>query len=102
MQVNISSVHFKADKKLLGFIKSKIEKLSGLYGNVLGSEVKLRLENTSTAENKIAEIKLMIKGSDLFAKKQGKTFEESTDLAVEALRRQLKRHKGKIEDITRK
>lgn len=102
MQVIISSLHFKADKKLLDFIKSKVEKLSDIYNNVLGSEVKLKLDNTSDGENKVTEIKLMIKGYDLFAKKQSKSFEESTDLAVEALKRQLKKHKGKIVDKTRK
>jgi len=39
---------------------------------------------------------LKIPGNDLFAKKQSDSFEESTDIAVEALRRQLKKHKEKI------
>lgn len=102
MQVNISSVHFKADKKLLSFIKTRVEKLSGIFDSVLGSEVKLRLDNTNAGENKITEIRLLIKGDDLFAKKQSKSFEEATDMAVEALRRQLKKHKGKLVDKTRK
>lgn len=102
MQVIISSLHFKADKKLLEFIKTKVEKLSDIYNDVLGGEVKLKINNSSNGENKVTEIKLMIKGYDLFAKKQSKSFEESTDLAVEALRRQLKKHKGKIVDKVRK
>ncbi len=44
---------------------------------------------------KIAEIKLLVPGNDLFAKRQCKTFEEATDQAVEALRRQLKKKKEK-------
>lgn len=96
MQINISSVHFKADKKLLAYIKEKVDKLSNFYDNVLGSDVVLKVSNTSNRENKIAEIKLLIRGEDLFAKKQSKSFEEATDMAVEALRRQLKKYKGKI------
>lgn len=95
MRVNINSVHFKADKKLLTFINEKVEKLSQLYDGVIGSEVMLKVDNNDSRENKIAEIKLIIPGKDLYAKKQSKSFEESTDTAVEALRRQLKKHKEK-------
>ncbi|MCF8227460.1 MAG: ribosome-associated translation inhibitor RaiA [Bacteroidales bacterium] len=102
MNVNISSVHFKADKKLLSFIQNKIDKLSNYYDGVLGGDVKLKLENGSNPENKITEIKILIKGEDLFAKKQSKSFEEATDQAVEALRRQLRKYKGKIVEKNRK
>jgi putative sigma-54 modulation protein len=96
MKVNINSVHFKADKKLLDFVNEKVEKLSGMYNGVIGSDVILKLENKETPDNKIAEIRLFIKGNDLYAKKQSKTFEEATDTAIEALRRQLSKYKEKI------
>lgn len=95
MNVNIQSVKFKADRKLEAFINEKVAKLSSIYDGVIGSEVTLKLENSDTQENKVAEIRLIIRGHDLFAKKQCKTFEEATDIAVEALRRQLRKHKGK-------
>lgn len=82
MQVNISSIHFKADKKLLSFIENKVKKLSNFYDNVLGSDVVLKVDNNGKPENKVTEIRLLIKGEDLFAKKQSKSFEESTDMAV--------------------
>ena len=93
MKVNITSVHFKADKKLEDFIEKKVNKLSITNEDVLGTEVRLKLDNSESRENKIAEIKISIKGQHLFAKKQSKTFEEATDTAVEALRRQLIKHK---------
>jgi putative sigma-54 modulation protein len=96
MRVNINAVHFKTDKKLDQFITDKVEKLSGVYDGIIGSEVTLRLEKNEAVENKIAEIRLLVRGSDLFAKKQSKSFEEATDTAVEALRRQLTRHKEKM------
>ena len=96
MRVNINSIHFKADKKLLEFINEKIEKLGIIYDGVLGSEVSLKLENSDDRDNKVAEIRLIIPGYDLYAKKQSKSFEESTDIAIEALRRQLKKHKEKV------
>ena len=93
MKVNITSVHFKADKKLEDFIEKKVNKLSNTYEGVLGTNVTLKLDNAESKENKITEIKVNLRGQHLFVKKQSKTFEEATDVAVEALRRQLTRHK---------
>ena len=95
MRVNINSVHFKADRKLVSFVNEKLEKLSQFYDGIIGSEVSLKLENGETPDNKISEIRLMIPGQNLYAKKQAKTFEESTDSAVEALRIQLIKYKEK-------
>jgi putative sigma-54 modulation protein len=95
MQIEIRSIHFKVDRKLEDFIKDKLEKLSQFYDGVLGAEVSLKLDNNDSAENKIAEIKLNVKGSDLYAKKQSKSFEESTDSVAEALRRQIIKYKDK-------
>jgi putative sigma-54 modulation protein len=98
MKVNlkVSSVHFDADKKLIEFIHEKVDKLATQFDKIIDGEVILKVENSSDDENKVAEIKLLIPGSDMFAKKQSKSFEEATDMAVEALRRQLKKHKEKI------
>jgi putative sigma-54 modulation protein len=97
MNVNINSVKFKTDKRLEDFINEKVDKLSGVYDGILGSEVTLKIDNVETPDNKIAEIRLLIKGNDLFAKKQSKTFEEATDNAVDALRKQLDKHKGRFQ-----
>jgi putative sigma-54 modulation protein len=96
MRVKINSVHFKTDKKLDDFISEKMDKLISLHDNIIGGEVTLRVDNTDEPANKIAEIKLQVPGNDLFARKQSKSFEEATDTAVEALRRQLTKHKEKL------
>ncbi len=96
MNIQINTVKFKVDKKLKIFIEDKVEKLTSLYDGVFRSDITLRLENNENLENKIAEIRLNIPGYDLFAKKQCKTFEESIDTAVEALRKQLIKHKQKV------
>jgi len=99
VNVKISSVHFDADKKLIQFIQERIDKLSLFYDKIIDGEVILKVENSNNTENKVAEIKLLIPGNDIFAKKQCKSFEEATDNAVEALRRQLKKHKEKIRKV---
>jgi putative sigma-54 modulation protein len=95
MDIKIHSVHFDADQKLVDFVENKVGKLDQFYDNIIGAEVFLRVEKGQSPENKLAEIKLQIPGSDLFAKKQTDTFEESTDLAVDALRKQLTKRKAK-------
>jgi len=96
MDIKIHSIRFDADVKLLNFIKGKVDKLVLFYDDIIGAEVFLRLDNSQDLENKVVEIRLTIPGNELFAKRQTKTFEESTDLAVEALRRQIRKHKTKL------
>ncbi|MEA3505249.1 MAG: ribosome-associated translation inhibitor RaiA [Bacteroidota bacterium] len=96
MNVQINSVSFKADQKLQDFINNKMGKLSHFYNKVLGSEVTLRVDANEKPDNKIVEIRLLIKGSDLFAKKQCSSFEEALDQAIEALKKQIDKHKEKL------
>jgi putative sigma-54 modulation protein len=99
MKVTISSLHFKADVKLEEFIREKVGKFPALFDGVLGCDVTLRLDAASNNENKIAEIRVVIPGKDLFSKKQAKTFEEAIDNTVDALKRQLKKHKEKLKGL---
>ena len=96
MKVTINPVHFKADSKLEEFITQKVEKVCAKYNEIIDAEVSLKLDNTDTPENKIADIRLVLKGDDLFASKQSKSFEEAIDTAVDALKKQLEKYKGKF------
>ena len=96
MTINIQSVHFTADKKLIDFVNEKVEKLNTYYDGIINSEVTLRLDKSSTSDNKISEIKMLGRGHEFFAKKQCATFEEATDQVCEALRSQIKKHKDKV------
>jgi putative sigma-54 modulation protein len=96
MQLQVHSIHFDADQKLIDFINEKVGKLEQYHDQIIGGEVYLKLEKSDSKENKIAEIKIFVPGKDLFSKRQCKTFEESIDAAVEALRRQIRRHKAKL------
>lgn len=96
MDVKVNSVNFTADQKLVSFVNDKVSKLTLFFDNIISGEVFLKVDRDQEGENKVAEVKLSIPGKELFAKKQCKSFEEATDLAVEALRRQVRRHKGKL------
>jgi putative sigma-54 modulation protein len=95
MNIQIHSVRFDADKKLIDFVHHKLDKLTQYGEDIVNAEVYLRLDKDQEKENKISEIKLDLSGKPLFAKKQSKTFEEATDDAIDALKVQITRHKQK-------
>jgi putative sigma-54 modulation protein len=95
MNIQIHSVRFDADKKLVDFVHQKLEKLTQFDEEIVNAEVYLRLDKDQERENKITEIKLELPGGPLFAKKQTKSFEEATDEAIDALKKQITKHKQK-------
>jgi putative sigma-54 modulation protein len=95
MNIQIHSVRFDADQKLIDFVNQRLEKLTQFAEDIVNAEVYLRLDKDQERENKISEIKVELPGGPLFAKKQSKTFEEATDEAMDALKKQITKHKQK-------
>ncbi len=95
MNIQIHSIHFDADSKLIDFITKKTEKLSQFSDSIIASEVFLKIDKASDGSNKVVEIKLNIPGNDLFVKRQCQTFEEAADECSEALRQQIIKRKEK-------
>ncbi len=93
MRVQTQSIHFDADVKLIDFIEQRLSKLEKFYDQIIIADVKLRLENNGQVRDKVAEIILEVPGSTLVAKDSDKSFEVAIDSTIEALRRQLKKHK---------
>ena len=103
MNIQIHSIHFDANKKLINLINKKIQKLNHFFDAIIGSEVYLKVDKATTTENKVVEIKLRVPGNDLFVKRQCQSFEEATDECTDALRQQLKKRKEKTRrSLTRK
>jgi putative sigma-54 modulation protein len=97
MKIDIQSIHFDADQKLLDFIKAKAEKLEHFYQGHLDLIVFLRLEKSNTQENKLVEMKLMVNGQVLYVEQNNKTFESALDLAIDSLVVQLKKFKERAQ-----
>jgi putative sigma-54 modulation protein len=95
MKVTINSIHFDADQKLLDFIDKKVNKLSTFDNGIISAQVYLKVEPVEQFLNKKAEIKLHSSDGEMFAGKQCNSFEEATDLAIDALRKQILRLKEK-------
>ena len=95
MDFKVNTVNFSADEKLIAYIKEKVKKLEIIFDHIIASEVYLRVDKNESKENKIVEIKILLPGNELFAKKQCKSFEEATELVVTALKKQIEKHKNK-------
>jgi putative sigma-54 modulation protein len=91
MNIIIESPDFKAKQELHEFIHEKLSPFGGRNPKVIGAEVKLKLENSTSGENKICEVRLQIPGNDLFASRQNSTFEEAVRETVRALEKQMEK-----------
>lgn len=97
MNIQIQTVHFDADSKLIEHVNKKIDKLKTFHDNILDVEVYLKLDNVvHQVKDKIAEIKVLIPKHTFFVKHESKVFEESFDVAFDALVNQIKKRKEKI------
>ena len=95
MNIQIQAVHFTADRQLKEFINKKVEKLMSIDDGIINADVYLKLDKPESYNNKIVEINLHSSLGEYFAKKQANSFEESTDLVSQALRKQIIKHKEK-------
>src|SRR6185369_10605149 len=97
MNVNIQTVHFDADSKLVKHINQKMGKLNTFHDRIIKVDVFLKLDNVvHKIKDKIAEIRVDVPRHSFFVKCSSKSFEESFDNAVESLVNQIKRKKQKL------
>lgn len=95
MQVQVQSIHFKADEALVRFIEDKLQKLTLFHPGIQSADVHLRLDRDDERENKRVEVKLGLPGPALHSGRRSKSFEGAMTEVVEALRRQLEKARGK-------
>ena len=97
MEIRIQSIHFDADVKLLEFTKKKVQKLQTFHDRIQDADVYFKLDkNSAVVKDKVVDISINIPGSTLHASDTAKSFEEAVDGSVEALIRQLQKHKEKL------
>jgi putative sigma-54 modulation protein len=97
MKVDIQSIHFDADQKLLDFINKKIEKVGTYYEDIRSIDIYLRLEKDAEKDNKTVEVKINLNHNPIFAKEHSSTFEAATDMVLDKLVAQVKKHKEKLQ-----
>ena len=96
MNVKIQSVKFDADKKLIDFVNAKMSKLERFAEDAVGAEVIMKVDKDNDHGNKVVTIILSVPGNDLVAEERAKTFEEALDESIEALKKQIAKHKERF------
>lgn len=97
MNVQIQSVKFDADTRLVEFVNAKMAKLDRFAERSTGADVILKLDKDVEKGNKIATISLYMPGEELVATHQARSFEEAIDEAIDALKHQIEKFKAKVE-----
>lgn len=95
MKIHINYIDMEPDTRLNEFIQRKVDKLETFHDRIVDGEVFLKRSNNNTVENAVAELKINIPGSSLFAREQAKSFEAGIDACTEAVRRQINKFKGR-------
>lgn len=95
MEINIQSINFTADQKLIEYINKRLAKLKTFYEGILDATVYLKVVNDTHNNNKFLEVKMNVSHQTLFCSEQCRTFECAIDLAFESLKVQLVKYKEK-------
>ncbi|MBO7397187.1 MAG: ribosome-associated translation inhibitor RaiA [Bacteroidales bacterium] len=91
--INVKSLKFDADEKLLDFIQKKVEKVEKFFDNMGDIDVILSL--LPDAQNKNVKLQTHIPGEDLIIERNARTFEEAVTEAADALKERIVRAKEK-------
>lgn len=96
MDINLQTVKFDADKKLVEFVEKKLSKLERFAERATGADVVLKLDKDAEKGNKVVSITIHNPGGDLMTEQRAKTFEEAVDSALDVLKRQAEKNKEKF------
>ncbi|HOV84095.1 MAG TPA: ribosome-associated translation inhibitor RaiA [Paludibacteraceae bacterium] len=96
MKLRIQAINFEATSALESYVNKKLAKLEKLTDDIFNVDVYLKLLKSSTGVNKEVEIKVSIPNVEFFSSKVCETFEEATDLCIDAIEKQIKKHKEKF------
>lgn len=96
MNVNIQTVRFDADSRLIDYVNRKLQKLDTFHDRIIKVSVFLKLDNVvHTIKDKVAEIRIHVPRHEFFVKATSKSFEGSFDNAFDSIVNQIKRKKEK-------
>ena len=91
--INVKSLKFNADEKLLDFIDKKVGKVEKFFDNMGDIDVTLSL--LPEAENKCVKLQTHMPGEEIVIERNARTFEEAVTEAADALKEKIVRAKEK-------
>ena len=89
--INVKSLKFDADEKLLAFVEKKVGKVEKFFDNLGDIDVTLSL--SPEPENKVVRLQTRVPGEDLVIERNAKTFEEAVTEAADAMKEKIVRAK---------
>ncbi len=95
MNVQIQSVKFDADSRLVEFVEAKMAKLEKFSERIVSADVIMKVDKDHEKGNKVATITLYMPGEDLVGHGRARSFEEAVDECIEELKRQIVKQKEK-------
>jgi ribosomal subunit interface protein len=91
--INVKSLKFDADQKLLDYVEKKVGKIEKFFDNLGDIDVTLSL--SPDPDNKNVRLQTRFPGEDLVIERHAKTFEEAVTEAADAMKEKLVRVKEK-------
>ena len=96
MTINVQSIKFDADAKLLEFTEKKVSKLDKFFDPVLSVDVKFSL--LSDNANKNVRMNVAVPGTSVVVERNANSFETAVNECVDILKEKLTRMKEKRND----
>ncbi|MBN2690093.1 MAG: ribosome-associated translation inhibitor RaiA [Gammaproteobacteria bacterium] len=94
-QIQFTGQNIEITPILRDFISNKFKKLKRYAEDITSTHVIL---NVDSPARQIAEAKLHVPGSEIYAKAESEDMYKTIDVLVDKLVRQLSKHKGKATD----
>ncbi|HEU5148729.1 MAG TPA: DUF6448 family protein [Chryseosolibacter sp.] len=89
MKLTVQTPDFKAPKKLIKFVRESVVNVTKNRDRILEGHVTLKRDKSSTQEDKICELRLVIPGNDLFVSRRSETFEGAFTECIHAIKHQI-------------
>lgn len=99
MNLKISGHHLEVTPALRDYVRSKLERITRHFDQVVDVNVLLTVENLKEKERRQkAEVNLHVKGKDIFMEQSHEDLYAAVDQLMDKLDRQVCRHKDRIHD----
>lgn len=99
MNLTISGHHLEVTPALREYVRTKLDRVTRHFDQVVDVAVRLSVENLKEKERRQkAEVTLRVKGRDIFVEQADQDLYAAIDTLVDKLDRQVMRHKDKVQD----
>lgn len=97
IQVNVTLRHSHNHSNIEEYARESVLSLTKVFAGIINAHVILDHQNNDFEKNKLAEITVHVPQHVFVGKEAATTYEQAIDACIEALSRQLVRHKEKMQ-----